>query len=193
MKLRLLLTLGLMSMISACSTAPKYVVVSPELIGYSKGVYFDNKIQLNVSDQRSSNYIVQIIKDDEPAKLLSSQNSLTSIIKETISPVFRQQGLGIDTFSNVQVDIIIDNALINVQQSLVSYKAQNTIALKVLVRNGDTVLTKNFNISGSSNGPLKADIAVLERDFNNQLAATLVKITNNVEIQSAIKTPGNTF
>jgi len=117
MKLRLLLTLGLMSMISACSTAPKYVVVSPELIGYSKGVYFDNKIQLNVSDQRSSNYIVQIIKDDEPAKLLSSQSSLTSIIKETISPVFRQQGLGIDTFSNVQVDIIIDTTKFSKLQS----------------------------------------------------------------------------
>ncbi|WP_426360450.1 YajG family lipoprotein [Pseudocolwellia sp. HL-MZ19] len=193
MKLTLLLTLSLLGMISACSTAPKHVVVSPELIGYSKGVYLDNKIQLNVTDQRSSNYIVQIQQDDEPAKLLSSQNTLTNIIKETISPVLRKQGLGIDTFSNVYLDIMIDNALINVEQSLFSYTAKNTIALRVLVKNGDTVLTKNFNMSGSSNGPLKADIAVLERDFNNQLAATLVRITNSFEIQSAIKASTNTL
>jgi len=193
MKLTLLLTLSLLAMLSACSSAPTHVVISPELSGYSKGVYFDNKVQLNVTDQRSTNYIVQILQDDKPAQLLSSQNTLTNIIKETISPVLRKQGLGIDTFSNVYLDIMIDNALINVEQSLFNYTAKNTIALRVLVKNGDTVLTKNFNISGSSNGPLKADIAVLERDFNNQLAATLVRITNSFEIQSAIKASTNTL
>jgi len=181
------LTLILLSLISACTTAPKHAVISPELTGYSKGIYLDNRVQLTVSDQRSSNYIVQIRKDKEAATLLSSQKSLSNIIKDAIVPPLRKQGLVIDTLSNVDVNIVVDKALIDVQQSLVKYTAQNTIALRVLIKNGDNLLTKSFNVSGKSHGPLKADIAVLERDFNNQLAATLLKITNNFEIQSAIK------
>jgi len=193
MKLKLLLTISLLSLITACSTAPNHVVISPELIGYSKGVYFDNKVQLNVIDQRTYNYVLHIKEGDKPAKLLSGQNSLTNIITQTISPVLRKQGLTIDNFSNVHVKIVIDSALINVQQQLLNYTAKNTIKLKASVKNGDTTLTKNFTVTGNSKGPLTADIAVLERDFNNQLASTLIKIMNNSEIQNAIKSSNNTF
>ncbi|WP_076418600.1 YajG family lipoprotein [Colwellia sp. UCD-KL20] len=191
MKLKLLLTITLLNLITACTTLPKHIVVSPELIGYSKGVYFDKRIQLNVIDQRTGSQVVQIIEDGEPAKILSSQESLTNIVNNAISPVFRKQGITIDPFANIQVDIIIDTALISVQQSLVNYTAKNTISLNVSVSNSNTVTTKSFNTTGSSAGPLVADIAVLERDFNHQLASLLVRIINSNEIQSAIKQQTN--
>ena len=193
MKFKILLTLFLLNIITACTTSPKYIVLSPELVGYSKGIYFDNKVQLNVIDQRSSSQVVQILKEDEPAHLLSSQESLTNIISKAISPVLRTQGLTIDAYATKKIDIIINTALITVQQNLVNYTAKNTISLKVLVSNADKVISKSFNTAGQSNGPLTADIAVLERDFNHQLASLLVKIANNIEIQNAIKSSENTY
>lgn len=193
MKFKILLTLFLLNIITACTTSPKHIVLYPELIGYSKGVYFDKKVQLNVIDQRSSSQVVQILKDNEPAHLLSSQDSLTNIVNKSISPVLRTQGLTIETYANTKINIIINTALINVKQNLVNYTAKNTISLKVFVSSSDKVISKIFNVTGQSNGPLTADIAVLERDFNNQLASLLVKITNDVEIQNAIKTSENTY
>lgn len=187
MKLKLLLIITLLNIITACTTLPRHIVVSPELIGYSKGVYFDKSIQLNIIDQRTGNQVVQILEDGEPAKLLTSQDSLTNIINTAISPVLRKQGITLDQFANITVDITIDTALITVQQSLVNYTAKNTIALTVSVSNSNQVTTKSYNTSGSSAGPLVADIAVLERDFNHQLASLLVRIANSNEIQNAIK------
>lgn len=187
MKFKIILTLFLINIIAACTTSPKYIVLSPELTGYSKGIYFDKKVQFNVIDQRSSSQVVQILKDNEPAHLLSSQDSLTNIINKSISPILRSQGLTIDTYANTKIDIIINTALINVQQNLINYTAKNMISLKVLVSTADKVISKDFNATGQSNGPLTADIAVLERDFNNQLASLLVKIVNNNEIQNTIK------
>lgn len=188
-----LLTIALLTVITACSSTTKHVVVSPEVLGYSKGIYFDHKITFNTIDQRKNRHIVQIIKDNQPAELLSSKEQLTNIITGKLSPILRKQGLTIDTFSAVSLTIIIDTALIEVQQSLFKYTAKNTISIRAKVKNGDTLLTKNFNISGTSHGPLKADIAVLERDFNNQLASILLKAVNNKEIQTAIKTNVNNF
>ena len=58
---------------------------------------------------------------------------------------------------------------------------------RVVINNGSGTLTKSFKITGKSNGPLKADIAVLERDFNQQLAKLLTQIVQNQEIQKFIK------
>jgi len=187
MKLTLLLTLVLLITIVACTTLPRHIVVSPEVIGYSKNIYFDKSIQLNIIDQRSANYVVQIIKDGEPAKLLSSQDSLSNIISNALIPVFRKQGLALNQYATTNLNIMIDSALINVQQSMMNYTASNTIALSVSLTNTNKVISKSFTVSGNSSGPLVADIAVLERDFNHQLAGLLAKISNDIEIQNAVK------
>lgn len=187
------LVIGLVSLITACSTIPHHVVVSPELIESSKGIYFDNQVQLRVIDQRTNKFVVQITEENKPAILLSSQKSLSQIITQSLTPVLNKQGLKINKFTNKHLEIVIDTALISVQQNLLNYKAKNTISLKATVKNGETKLTKNFTITGDSKGPLTADIAVLERDFNNQLASTLLRITNSVEVQAAIKSTSSTL
>jgi uncharacterized lipoprotein len=187
------LLISLFSFVTACSTIPNHMVVSPELIGNSKGIYFDNKVQLSVIDQRTNKYVIQITEENKPVTLLSSQKPLSQIITQSITPVLHKQGLKINSFANKHLEIVIDTALISVKQNLLNYTAKNTILLKAIVKNGETKLTKNFTITGNSKGPLTADIAVLERDFNNQLASTLLRITNNIEVQNAIKSSGNTL
>ena len=82
-----------------------------------------------------------------------------------------------------QVEIIIDNALVSVQQSMVKYSASNQMNIRVVINNSKGTLTKTFKITGTSKGPLKADLAVLERDFNQQLAKLLTQIVQNEELQ----------
>jgi len=181
-----LISLVILFSLTACSTSPKHIVISPELFGYTKSIYSDKAIQLNVIDQRPGNQVVQIINGDDPAKLFSSQDSLSNIVTQAISPALRKQGLTLNNNANTRVDIFINTALINVTQNFVDYHVNNSITLTVNIKKNGTSTSKTFSSRGKSHGPLVADMAVLERDFNHQLAALLIKITNSFEIQHSI-------
>lgn len=186
MKLTIFIPIILLGALSACMTSPKHVVISPELFGYTKNVYLDKSIQLSIVDQRPGNQVVQIIKDGKPASFYSSQDTLTNIIQKALTPAFGKQGLTVNSSSNVKIDVFINTALINVTQNFMDYHVNNSITLTVNVNNGTKSISKTFSSRGKSHGPLVADMAVLERDFNHQLAALLIKITNSTEIHQTI-------
>ncbi len=186
MKLTIFIPIILLGALSACMTSPKHVVVSPELFGYTKNVYLDKSTQLSIVDQRPGNQVVQIIKDGKPASFYSSQDTLTNIIQKALNPAFGKQGLTVNSSSNVKIDVFINTALINVTQNFMDYHVNNSITLTVNVNNGTKSISKTFSSRGKSHGPLVADMAVLERDFNHQLAALLIKITNSTEIHQTI-------
>jgi len=77
--------------------------------------------------------------------------------------------------------------LISVQQEMVKYQVNNELVIRVKVNNGTQTLSNTFKVRGTSEGPLNADIAVLERDFNQQLAQLLTQVISNAEIQHFIK------
>jgi uncharacterized lipoprotein len=190
MKFRLTVQMILVVLLSACANAPKHIVVSPELFGYNKGVYFDKSIKLNVVDQRPNTQVVQILKDGKAATLFSSQDSLANIITQALIPTFNKQGLKISQVGSTQVDVFINTALISVTQNFVDYHVNNKLALTATVSNNGQTISKIFSSQGRSHGPLNADMAVLERDFNHQLAALLINIANSSDIQNTINAVG---
>tara|TARA_B110000438_G_C15678220_1_gene591176 strand:- start:160 stop:732 length:573 start_codon:yes stop_codon:yes gene_type:complete len=171
----------------ACSTAIKHVIVSPELSTGISDVYQQKQVQLRFTDLRRSNHIVQILRLDEPAQLYSSQQPIVDIVEQSLTSALKANGLQVTSLAANKIEVIIDNALINVQQELLKYSANNQMDFRVVINNASGTLTKSFKITGKSNGPLKADIAVLERDFNQQLAKLLTQIVRNQEIQEFIK------
>jgi len=186
MNLRSLITLVLLLILQSCISPPKYIVISPELFGYTKGVYQDKLIQVDVIDQRPNSHIVQVLKDNKPATLFSSQDLLTNIIKQALTPMFKKQGMEITDLSSTRVNIYINEALITVNQNFVDYHATNAITLTIsIIANGQST-SKTFSSKGRNHGPLNADMAVLERDFNHQLAKLLINIANNTTIQNTI-------
>jgi uncharacterized lipoprotein len=154
--------------------------------------YSNKPLNFIVVDNRIASHVVQILKVDKAAQLFSSQDHLQKTIHTTLSQAFKKQGLVLTDLATNQKDInkltiYIDNALISVQQNTLKYKANNEIALRAVITNQSETLTKNFTTRGNSNGPLTADIAVLERDFNQQLGKLLTQILNNAELANAIK------
>lgn len=185
--IKLLLLSSTTLFLLACSSPVTHVIVSPELSNVKSNVYQDKQVQLRFTDLRSSNHIVQVLRLDEPAQLYSAQEPIVSIVEKSLTSALKANGLQVTPLAANQVEVIIDNALVNVQQELLKYSANNQMDFRVVINNGNGTLTKSFKITGKSNGPLKADIAVLERDFNQQLAKLLTQIVQNQEIQKFIK------
>jgi len=190
-KIKVLAVFSLLTLISACANKPSHVVISPDLSitnGTSNQQMYQNKqASITITDMRSAQHVVQIIRKDEAAEVYSSQAPLVQIIEKTLTAEFKKQGLSINTQANNAIEIIIDNALVSVQQEMMKYQVNNQLIIRVKVNNGAQTLSNTFKVRGTSEGPLSADIAVLERDFNQQLAQLLAQVINNAEIQHFIK------
>lgn len=187
MKKRLLPIAAILTLLTACSNGPTSVVVAPQIMQTNAYNFMHKSAQLDVIDSRSSTHVVQILKEGEAATLYPSQAPLASVISKSLSDSFKVQNLSIKESAANSITVFIDKALITVNQSMVKYTAKNEIALRVSISNGDQTLNKKYNATGNSNGALNADIAVLERDFNQQVGKVLGQILADQAIQEFIK------
>ena len=190
-KLKKLAAITLLVLISACANKPTHVVIAPDLSiinsPSSQTEYQNKQARITVTDIRSAQHVVQILRKDEAAEIYSSQQPLSNIIEQTLISEFKKQGLAINAQANNAIEVIIENSLISVQQEMMKYQVNNELMIHVKVNNGEQTLSNTFKVRGTSEGPLSADIAVLERDFNQQLTKLLTQIISNVEMRIFIK------
>ncbi|MFB0982264.1 MAG: YajG family lipoprotein [Alteromonadaceae bacterium] len=181
----------LLVLVTACANKPTHVVIAPDLSitnsASSQSDYQNKQTNITVTDMRSAQHIVQILRKDKAAEIYSSQQPLKNIIKQTLTAEFKKQGLAINAQASNTIDIIIENSLISVQQEMMDYQVNNELVILVKVNNGKQTLSNTFKVRGTSEGLLSADIAVLERDFNQQLSNLLTQIISNTEIKNFIK------
>lgn len=187
MKITTILPLVCALALSACSNTPSHLIVAPDILNTPSLQYENKQTQLDVVDMRTANHIVQILAEDEAATLISAQTSLEDTVKQTLTTQWQTQGLQVSSLATNIIKIEIEKAVISVSQQTVNYQSQTEIVLKVMVNNGQQTLTSTFKNRGNSKGPLRADIAVLERNFNQRLTNLLTQILANEKINTFIK------
>jgi uncharacterized lipoprotein len=184
-----LLTLPLIYtlLLNACTSAPTHLIIAPDITNIPTSKHINQQATLNVNDMRTAGHLVQILKEGNAAILFSAQNRLEDIIEKSISKVWQEQGLTIQNPAVNSINIIIEKAITSVTQKTMSYHAQSEIILEIKINNGLKTLTSTFKNSGDSKGPFKADIAVLERNFNQRLTNLLQQILANKEINQFLR------
>ncbi len=187
MNIKPLILVVLSLVLSACSSAPSSVILAPQVNNPTSSVYMNKQASLVVSDLRTQNHLIQILKTGKAAELLSPANDITATVNQSLSQQWTSQGLNIGSDSAINITVFIDAALVSVQQETVKYTAQSEIRLRVQIQKDDKTLTNHFKSKGQSNGPLSADIAVLERDFNQLFGRVIEEVMANQEIQNFIK------
>ncbi|WP_147301925.1 YajG family lipoprotein [Thalassotalea euphylliae] len=178
---RTILSVSFVTLLGACATPPSQVIVAPQISQAAMPIYSGNNISLAVVDLRPSNHLIQILRKDKPAELFSPAQSLSDSLSASLSQYLNAQGLS--TQGGVtQMKVSIEKALVSVQQSMVKYQASSEIRLLVNINKGDKTYSQVLTSKGNSNGPIKADIAVLERDLNQQLGKVISELANNPEL-----------
>ncbi len=184
--LKSLLTSILLASLVACSAAPTHLIITPEVYLPASNQFFNKQASVSVVDMRTSRHIVQILKEGEAANILSAETRLEDTIQGILTKQWQQQGLLITAPANNEVTVTIEKAIISVQQESVSYTTQSEIIIKVAIDNNKQTLTTRFKNRAHSEGALKADIAVLEREFNQHLSTLLKQILTSKDIQRFI-------
>jgi uncharacterized lipoprotein len=185
--LLLITSLMITFLLGGCASAPSHLIIAPEIISPSVNQPVAHQATLNVIDMRTATHVVQILREGEAATLFSSQERLEDIIKKSLSKNWKQHGIAIQDSATNSINIAIEKSIISVEQETFSYQVQTEIVLKVSVNNGIQTLTSTFKNRGNSEGPFKADIAVLERNFNQRLANLLQQILANEKINRFFK------
>jgi uncharacterized lipoprotein len=185
----LIITIILSTLLAACTNTTNMIIVSPDLVNHAPTnfQYGTKSLQLSVQDLRTTQHVVEITKKDQSAQLLKSQESLNNIVLKNLSEQFIKQGLNINNLATNQLAVTIEKALINVEQSLIQHKFSSQITLRVSLYNGQQRFNKGYQIKGNGKGPLHADIAVLGRDFNQQLSQLLAQLLSDPELRQLIK------
>ncbi|HBY84799.1 MAG TPA: hypothetical protein DEO86_02905 [Colwellia sp.] len=179
----IVLALLLISIVG-CSTAPTHLIVAPQVYLSPSNQLSGKEAQLNVVDMRTSPHIIQILEKDEAAIILSSEQRLEDIIQGLLAKQWQQQGLTLANSANNQVTVSIEKAIISVDQESVSYSTQSEIIIKVSIDNSKQTLTSSFKNRAHSEGALNADIAVLEREFNQHLSTLIKQILISKDIKT---------
>jgi uncharacterized lipoprotein len=174
----------LLASIVGCSTAPTHLIVAPQVYLSPSNQLAGKEAHLNVVDMRTSPHIIQILEQDEAAIILSSEQRLEDIIQGLLAKQWQQQGLTLTNSANNQITITIEKAIISVEQESVSYSTQSEIVIKVSIDNSKQTLTSSFKNRAHSEGALNADIAVLEREFNQHLSTLIKQILISKDIKT---------
>ncbi|WP_286265216.1 YajG family lipoprotein [Thalassotalea atypica] len=178
--------LFLSAVLIACGSTPSSIIIAPQVYAPIQSLYHNQSVQLSITDLRRQHHVIQVLKKDQAAKLYSPANDLASILNQSLTTEWKNQGLAVNDFANITMNVYIDAALVSVQQETVKYQANSEIRLRIEINKAEKTLTNHFKSKGSSNGPLFADVAVLERDFNQQLGKVIAEILSNNDIQHFI-------
>jgi len=186
MRIKYLVSASLIVLLQACSSAPSQVVINPELPIVQGNGYAQQSVVTSVLDLRTAHHLIQIEKPEQAAKLVSTQQHLPDIIERALKRSFERAGMSVNTASEKTIEVVINEALFVVKQETLKYRANANIVLTAKVENGSKTLTKTFTVRGNNEGPLTADIAVLERDFNQLLTKIIGNIVNDQEVQQFV-------
>jgi len=183
-------TIGLLLLASlnvGCSNTSPKMVIAPNLINETSNKLAGKSAFVEVNDLRNKIHIIEISKKDKAAELISSHQNLSNTISESFKKTLSHNGLDVNDHGENQLTLIINTAEVNVQQTMVKYKATSLITLTIQLLTTEQTFTKTYNSKINSEGVLNVDIAVLERDFNQQLTNLFEKIVNDDELHQFLK------
>jgi len=175
------IVLLLITLCCGCSnTAPTYFTVDTTS-RLASNILTQQSVNINVTDLRSRQDILQLKKNGK-FSYIPSQMPTTTFIKQGLMASFNQQ-LTINTSSNNNViHVNVEKMAVKLNQETLAYDTQSLIVLAVTINNGNKTLTKTFKRQGTSKGPLKADIAVLEQNFNQLLKLLFDDISKDSQV-----------
>ncbi|WP_168195210.1 YajG family lipoprotein [Shewanella sp. SNU WT4] len=156
--------------LSACSSTPSIIALSPQLDPIAKQLHQVVPIAISSSDARSDNAVVKINQANGKVTLVSPAESPSLQLENMVRTGLSQAGYRIDPASSTHMNIALSTLLTDVNQSTFDYETKSNIIINVTATSGNKTLTKQYTIRGSRSDILTADYASLELELNKLLA-----------------------
>ncbi|RYV03758.1 hypothetical protein SOPP22_02745 [Shewanella sp. OPT22] len=181
-----LIILSVLSL-SACSSAPKPIVLSPKVPVTNHQIIAKLPINIQVVDQRKANYLVEINgASGAERKLLSPATPPRQQLQKILIAGFNKANVSVSPQARTQLTFNLEKLLVKVKQSSFDYDATTSIVLKVKGNSSNQTFSKDYTVSGTMNGAFKLDNSAIEQELNNLIDKLTTDIINDKQLQSFI-------
>ncbi|MDT0603666.1 YajG family lipoprotein [Thalassotalea castellviae] len=174
-------------LLTACANTTNKMVIAPQTPVVKSNFHAMKTAQLTVTDMRANSHVVAIHREGKAIELIPAHDHLDTVLTPLLKQAFINSGLTINNNAMNSIALFINTAEVDVYQSLMKYHTTSQLTLTAKVSAKEQTLTKTFKNKGSSEGVLSADLAVLERNLNQQISDTIALIVNDSEIQQFLK------
>ena len=164
-----------------CSNKPAHFIVNTSPVLSQHGSIIKS-VRLHVTDERVRQEILRTT-DNEKHSYLAAQISTNSLVTQGLSEhLKRHASIGTSPSAGTLISVNIEKMALKLQQHTLSYDTKSLIIFNVSITNGANTLNKTFKRKGTSKGPLKADIAVLEQEFSLLLTQLYNDISHDHQV-----------
>ena len=182
------LTLTTLFLIS-CSSAPRTMLLEPELINADKQQSFDSNLNWSLSsqDQRIAHYLIEISTGDDVATLINEQKSSRLVIQQALYEAWSGQNLNFTDKNVYKIDIQLIKLLSEVEQSSFSHQVNSNIVIRIQLSSDLKTFNKTFRSHFHSKHPFKASNDKISEQLNTQLSQVLNEIVHDPELNSKLQ------
>ncbi|MEI6897932.1 MAG: YajG family lipoprotein [Psychromonas sp.] len=195
-------------LLSACSSTPSTVQLSPQLTptNMTQQVKGDHSWLLSSQDMRTERYLIAISSGNDVATLINESSSSRAIIEKTLQTHWLKQGL---TFSNrststsnngsansdnstsrntesYHIDIQLIKLLAQVEQSAINHESDINVIIKIQLRSDTRTFSKTFRSHYQEKALFSANTVTLAEQLNTQLSQLLDQIVQDPELNAKL-------
>lgn len=172
--------------LTGCASAPTSLILAPDAPLITSSAQ-QGSLQLTSVDRRSEQYVVKVRNGDGAAELLSPSQAPRQLLDQGVRQGFSQLGYQLDPASNTQMTLVLDKAVLEIDQGTFSHDAKGLFEATVKINTKVQTLTKTFTVTSAFSGPMKPDLARIEREVNDRLSQLMTNIVNDEELQQFIR------
>ncbi|WP_087024314.1 YajG family lipoprotein [Thaumasiovibrio subtropicus] len=180
---KLVLTLGLAVLITACS-APREPQLNLTLQPYSgaSSMGQGTAISLETQDLRSAQFIALVDTGREQKQPVHAQQNLRVAFEQALTRQLTAQGYVVSDNSRGTMRVDILDTLLNVRHSVMKHEMEATANVQVVVESPRGKFVKRFTGRSSASGMTSASVEDMEVIVNDLLNNVLAEIGNDREL-----------
>lgn len=160
MRYILLLTL----LLAGCSSKVPSFILAPQVYQNASAELQQQSLYVAVTDNRPNTASLFMEIDKKPQAIQTS-NDLSQQLQHTVSQALTEQGATITGNSAYQFTVQIDELNARINQRTLDHEVSNQVRFTLLIQHSDNSFSKSYSGNGRFSSPLKADIAVVEREL----------------------------
>ncbi|WP_169307020.1 YajG family lipoprotein [Ferrimonas sediminicola] len=170
-------------LLAGCASAPNTLILAPSAPMVQAGSQ-QGALALTSVDHRPEQFLVEVRKDDGAAELLSPAEPPRQLLEQGIRDGLSRLGYRIDPAATVTLSLSLDKLVMKIDQGTFGHDASTSLIATVIVDNRGRTLTKEYRVRSSFSGPLKPEMARIEREMNDRLSQLMSDIVNDPELHT---------
>lgn len=172
--------------LAGCASKPPKLIVSPQVFWPQAPSLAQSSFSFYLLDQRSSLNTLVIQRGDK-SQGYATANDLRAELEQTVANALKARGASLSNQSQRSLTIQINQLQARVNQRPLDHEVVNRVTMTVLVQHDGRSFSKAYSGDSRVIAPLRADIAVIERELRVLTEQVLTDLLQDDSWQTYIR------